>query len=96
MMKRAALDTLPLFADDAAIGLALLGAGRANEWRSLAPLYERRGMPKVDEVMGGRYVPAIRAFFDREYGLATATPTAPDGVERPGSWNMRGARVRRA
>jgi hypothetical protein len=91
-LRRGLLDDLPLFSDDAALGVALLGVRRAEEWRSLAPLYERRGFPKVDPVMGGRYVPAVRAFFDKEYGLGAAAPLAPDGVERPEKW--RGQRVR--
>jgi hypothetical protein len=33
--------------------------------------------------MGGRYVPAVRAFFDREYGTGGGTLNAPDGIERP-------------
>lgn len=89
-MKRTPLDDLPLFADDSAIGQALLGLSRAAEWRQLAPLYERRdGFPKIDDVMGGRYVPAIRAFFDRIYGLSPIEIKAPDGVERPEKWNDR-------
>jgi hypothetical protein len=80
-------DKLPLFADDLAIGVAVLGPERAREWTTLAGLYERQGLPKVDEVMGGRYVPAVKAFFDRVYGLeAGPMPTAPDGIERPEIW----------
>jgi hypothetical protein len=88
-MKRTLLDDLPLFADDAAIGQALIGTRRASEWRALAPLYEARGFPKVDEVMGGRYVPAIRAFFDLQYGLSAIEPKRTGGVERPDLWNVR-------
>ena len=41
-------------------------------------MLEERGLPKVDQLMGGRYVPAVRAFFDRLYGLDTANvPLAP-------------------
>jgi hypothetical protein len=83
MMRRPGLDDLPLFADDQALGSALLGLRRAGEWTSIVPIYERRGFPKVDPVMGGRYVPAVRAFFDREYGIGGAPLSAPDGIERP-------------
>jgi hypothetical protein len=83
MMRRPALDDLPLFADDTALGSALLGLPRAGEWTNIVPIYERRGFPKVDPVMGGRYVPAVLAFFDREYGIGGATLSAPDGIERP-------------
>lgn len=84
-MKPTRLEELPLFADDAAIGRALLG-DRACEWKALAGLYERQGFPKIDALMGGRYVPAVRAFFDREYGLSSLVPAAPDGTERPEAW----------
>jgi hypothetical protein len=47
------LDDLPLFADDLVLGAALLGEARASEWPNLVPMYERRGFPKVDPVMGG-------------------------------------------
>lgn len=87
-MKTGQLDTLPLFADDTAIGRALLGTKRAGEWRQMAPLLEARGLPKVDDLMGGRYVPAVRAFFDHVYGLdgAVPIPLVPDGTEELGTW----------
>jgi hypothetical protein len=85
-MRRVTLDALPLFADDAAIGAALLGPARACEWKSLAPLYERRGLTKIDAVMGGRYVPAVKAFFDAENGIVSRPVAAPDGVENPAAW----------
>jgi hypothetical protein len=82
-MRRSAIEDLPLFADDGVLGLALLGVRRAGEWQAIVPIYERRGFPKVDPVMGGRYVPAVRAFFDQEYGIGGAKLSAPDGIERP-------------
>jgi len=86
-IKRQALDALPLFSDDGAIGLALLGPGRMSEWRGIAALLERRGLPKIDELMGGRYVPAVKAFFDREYGIDGAGPLKnPDGKEDLTTW----------
>jgi hypothetical protein len=83
---------LPLFADDQTIGTALLGAQRAKEWSAVAPLYEREGLPKIDRLMGGRYVPAVKAFFDRLYGLVGLSPTAPGGVENPDVWKNRRGR----
>ena len=82
-------DNLPLFADEASIGAALLGPSRAPEWRTVAALLEARGLPKIDALMGGRYVPAVRAFFDRDYGLAGASPLAPDGAEDLGAWKSK-------
>jgi hypothetical protein len=63
------LDQLPLFASEADIATALMGPGRATEFRQIVPLLERRGFPTIDGLMGGRYTPAIRAFFNREYGI---------------------------
>ncbi len=89
-MKFRALEHLPLFADDASVGAALLGPARAAEWRQLAALLEVRGLPRIDALMGGRYVSAVKAFFDRDYGLAGArSPLAPDGVEELGAWKNR-------
>jgi hypothetical protein len=56
------LDHLPLFAADSLIGAAVIGPGRACEWPAIASLLETRGLPKIDELMGGRYVPAVRVF----------------------------------
>jgi hypothetical protein len=83
------LDQLPLFADDSSIGAALFGPDRAGEWPSIASLLETRGLPKIDVLMGGRYVPAVRAFFDRDYGLASTAPLTPDGVEELGAWKRK-------
>lgn len=61
------LDDLPMFAGDDDLATALLGTGKITVFRSVVPLLEARGFPKVDGLMGGRYVPAVRAFFNREY-----------------------------
>ena len=89
------LENLPLFASDAEVGAALLGSKRACEWKGLAPLYERQGLPKIDPVIGGRYVPAIKAFFDKQYGIATL-PTAQDGIDRPETWKTASGQKHRA
>jgi hypothetical protein len=82
------LDQLPLFADDSLIGHALFGPNRAGAWPAIASLLEGRGLPKIDGLMGGRYVPAVRAFFDNMYGLdRNAPPLAPDGLEDFQRWN---------
>jgi hypothetical protein len=93
-MKYRALEQLPLFADDEAIGAALLGSARSVEWSQLTALLEVRGLPKIDALMGGRYVPAVKAFFDRDYGLSGGqSPLAPDGVEELGAWKNRKRRA---
>jgi hypothetical protein len=90
---RARLDPeyLPLFATDSIISAALLGPDRVQEWRQIAPSLEARGLPKVDQLMGGRYWPAVRAFFDHQYGLdrGGGTPLAPDGTENFEKWGRK-------
>jgi len=85
------LDRLPLFASEEAVACALLGPGKVTEWHQIAPLLEKRGFPSIDGLMGGRYTPAIRAFFDREYkvkgeGLVASAPHAPAEL---GAWKKK-------
>lgn len=76
------LEQLPLFADERSLSEAVLGRGKYTHWRSVVPLLERRGFPKIDGLMGGRYTRAVRAFFDWEYGISGATRVlARDGAE---------------
>lgn len=79
-------DDLPLFASEDAIGSALLGQARAGEFHERATLLEGDGFPKIDNRWGGRYTPAIRRWFDLEYGLVDASLRQPSGVERPEAW----------
>ncbi|HEY1474005.1 MAG TPA: hypothetical protein VGF53_07980 [Pseudolabrys sp.] len=92
-MKIALLENLPLYAGEDEIALAVLGPDRAPEWGAIAPLLERRGLPKPDPLLGGRYVPAIKVFFDREHGIGIDSPLAPDGTEDLGSWKNRRKRL---
>jgi hypothetical protein len=89
--KASSVELLPLFATDDVIGAALLGPKRVQEWRQIAPLLEARGLPKIDPLMGGRYVPAVRAYFDHQYGLdrGGGVPLAPDGVEDFQGWKQK-------
>jgi hypothetical protein len=50
-------------------------------WPSKAIILEREGFPRVDPIMGGRYRPAIIAWWNRRYGLATLEVSQPDGGE---------------
>lgn len=85
-MNLRALEVLPAFADDTELGKAILGPKRSGEWRQIAALLEARGLPKIDTLMGGRYVPAVRAFFDCENGLKDRASLMPDGIEDLGAW----------
>lgn len=88
------LDKLPLFASEEAISSALMGPGKTAEWRQIAPLLERRGLPTVDGLLGGRYTPALKAFFDRQYGIHGADQiSAPHEPAELGAWKkQRGGR----
>jgi hypothetical protein len=90
-MTRYGVEALPIFATDKEIGAALLGANRAQEWQEIAPILETRGLPKIDELMGGRYVRAVIAFFDRQHGLDLGgdVPLALDGTENFEKWRQR-------
>ncbi|HEY8566535.1 MAG TPA: hypothetical protein VIL65_13610 [Beijerinckiaceae bacterium] len=54
---------------------------RPAEWAAKSLILERAGLPRVDPIMGGRYWPAVRAFWFRRYGLTTVEAIQPDGVE---------------
>ena len=75
------LDKLPLFAREEQISAAILGPGKFSEWRQIVPLLERRGFPTVDGLHGGRYTPAVKAFYDQQYlskdGLHPSAPHQP-------------------
>jgi hypothetical protein len=80
-----------LFSTDDILGIFLLGPQRGPEWRQIAPLLEARGLPKVDPLMGGRYLPAVIGFFNHLYGLdrGRGPPLAPDGVEDFAGWRQK-------
>jgi hypothetical protein len=50
-------------------------------WRALAIVLEREGLPRVCPIMGGRYWPAVLAYFNRRYGIVNSGPSAMDGME---------------
>ena len=50
-------------------------------WSAKAKILERDGLPKIDPVMGGRFWPAVKAFWLRRYGLSNIEASQPDGQE---------------
>jgi hypothetical protein len=52
-----------------------------REWAAKAEVLERHGLPRIDPLIGGRYWPAIVAFFDRRYGVSNVEASQPDGGE---------------
>lgn len=75
-----ALQRQGLFPCDAEIARRLsIGEKR---FRQVAPGLEKIGFPRRDPVMGNRYWPAVKAFWDNRYGLANLRPsTHEDGEE---------------
>lgn len=87
-------DDLPLYATDKELAEAFLGK-RAYLWPAIALHYEGRGLPAIDSLFGGRYVPAVIKFFDAVNGVNGAAPIpAADGEEQP--WPAQNSRKRQA
>jgi hypothetical protein len=64
------MDQMPLYPDEAMIAVAVLGAKRAKNWSRIATyLEDKHGLPRVDELMGGRFWPAVDAYFRARHGI---------------------------
>jgi hypothetical protein len=50
-------------------------------WAAKAVILERDGLPRIDPIMGGRFWPAVRAWWFRRYSLTTMEVSQPDGEE---------------
>lgn len=54
---------MPLYPSEAQIARAVLGS-RAKDWPRIAKtLEDKEGLPRVNALMGGRFWPAVVAFF---------------------------------
>jgi hypothetical protein len=61
---------MPLFPNEKAIALAVMGEKRAKDWPATARyLEDKHGLPRVDTLMGGRFWPAVVEFFREHHGL---------------------------
>lgn len=78
-MSRPALQRTGLFPCEAEIARRLSQDARA--WAGKAVVLERDGMPRIDPIMGGRYWPAVVAWWNRRYGLSIVEVSQPDGGE---------------
>ncbi|GEO13544.1 hypothetical protein [Microvirga aerophila] len=90
MGKKKETSDLPLYPTEQQIAREVLPPHRVSAWDGIAAVLERRGLPKVDPLFGGRYWPAVKAFLDRRHGLIESSlVTRPDGEEnwdgKPGS-----------
>jgi hypothetical protein len=85
--KPPAFDDLPLFASEADLALVILGRGHMCEWTQVALYFERKGLPAIDPIVGRRYRPAVKKFFDKLWNL-DGSKVGQDGRDLDG-WNMR-------
>jgi hypothetical protein len=79
LRRNAEVEVSGLFLTEAEIARRL-GLTR-REWAAKAEVLERHGLPRIDPLIGGRYWPAIVAFFDRRYGVSNVEASQPDGGE---------------
>jgi hypothetical protein len=63
------LKEMPFFSPEREVAREVLGPGHVAEWRALATILERRGMPQIDPMFGARYWPAVRAWLDYRHGV---------------------------
>ncbi len=81
-------ESLPLFPTEEELAIAIRGRKYAKDWKQFSLYYERKGMPKMDFVIGRRYKYAVKKFFDKHWNLDGPRPMQ-DGPERPELWNVR-------
>ena len=61
---------LPLYPDEETIAIEIMGARRAKDWPEKARyLEDKHGLPRLDELMGGRFWPAVVEFFRARHGM---------------------------
>jgi len=90
-------DDLPLFATDRDIAEAVVGSDEDDKraWCASVASLEACGFPRQTRLYGKRYTPAVRAFYDREYGPTGRAPTdSPGQQEPPPGWTSPRSRRR--
>ena len=79
MTQRRAIRDAGLFPSEGEIARRL--SQEAKDWTAKAIVLEREGLPKVDPIMGGRFWPAVCAYWQRRYGLLNIGLHQLDGKE---------------
>jgi hypothetical protein len=60
---------MTLYPSESELAVLVLGK-RAKDWPAKAQyLEDKHGLPRVDELMGGRYWPAVEAYFSVRHGV---------------------------
>ncbi len=65
---------LPLYPSEAQIAHKVLGPNRLDEWKALAMVLERKGLPPIDPQFGGRPWLKVERWFQAYNGLCTIAP----------------------
>lgn len=71
--------TQGLFPSEAEVARRL--SQHPRDWAAKAIVLERDGMPRIDPTMGGRYWPAVVAWWNRRYGISKIEVFQPDGED---------------
>jgi hypothetical protein len=70
-----AAGAMPLYPSEARIAVEVMGPERAKEWPVKARyLEDKHGLPPVDELMGGRFWPAVVEYFRVRHGITLDRP----------------------
>jgi len=77
--RQATIRDQGLFPSEAEIARRL--SQSSEDWAAKVRMLEREGLPRIDAIMGGRYWPAVSAFWHRRYGLSSVEASQPDGGE---------------
>lgn len=60
----------PLYPTESEIAVLVLGVKRAKEWPSIAKFLEdKEGLPAIDMQLGGRFWPAVDAYFRQRHNM---------------------------
>jgi hypothetical protein len=79
-----------LYPDEKELGRVLLGE-RAARWPEVAKVEEKAGLPRVSLQYGGRYWPAVKAFYDRRHRLLERQSEIHDDEREKENWDARPA-----
>jgi hypothetical protein len=59
-----------LYPSESELAILVLGTKRAKDWPRVASyLEDKHGLPRVDELLGGRFWPAVVAYFHVRHGV---------------------------
>jgi hypothetical protein len=84
-----------LYPNDKELARVLLG-DRAPQWPAIAKAEEKAGLPRVSLQYGGRYWPAVKAFYDRRHRLLDQQSEPSDDEREKENWDDRPPRRSRA